>query len=172
MSNKKVVDKECFWNIIRTLKEYNKNKNESGRFLMMMANVRENLVVGGVFGCLIGSLFLAFGGISNFLCEMLFWSFVLYVGVTYFEFVPNFVKVLVKRYSAIAYYLSYLSWVPLAVGGAVVVFLTSLLFVDYDIKELSCLLKSAKISLSIMMFGSAMSAYVKKSDRVKLVFGI
>lgn len=139
---------------------------------MMMTNVRENLVVGGVFGCLIGGLFLAFGGISNFLCEMLFWSFVSYVAVIYFEIVPNFAKALMKKYSSVATYLTYLAWVPVVIGGTMVVFLGSLLFIDYDIVELSCLLNSAKIVLMIMISASLLIAHIKQSDKVKLVFGI
>ena len=139
---------------------------------MTMTNSEENLVVGGVFGCLIGGLFFSFGGISNFLCEMLFWSFVLYVAVIYFEFVPSFARDLMKKYSSTAYYLANLAWVPLAVGVAVVAFLTSLLFVDYNIGELNCLLKTAKIALSVMIVGGLLIANIRKSDRVKLVFGI
>lgn len=139
---------------------------------MMMTKVKENLVVGGVFGCLIGGLFLAFGGISNFLCEMLFWSFFCYVLVVYFEIVPNFAKILMKKYPKTAFYLGYLSWVPLVVGATMVVFLGSLLFVDYDIKELSCLLKSAKVILTIMMFGSLLVAHIKQCEEIKLVCGI
>ena len=139
---------------------------------MMMTNVKENLVISGFFGGVIGGLFLMFGGISNFLCEMLFWSFFCYVLVIYFEIVPNFAKVLMKKYSKAAFYLSYLSWVPSVVGAIMVVFLGSLLFVDYDILELSCLLKSAKVILTIMMFGSLLVAHIKQCEEIKLVYGI
>ena len=139
---------------------------------MTKTNVEENLVMGGFFGSIIGGLFFSFGGISNFLCEMLFWSFVLYVAVIYFEFVPSFARDLMKKYSSTAYYLSWLAWVPLVVGGAMVVFLGSLLFVDYNIGELNCLLKTAKVALSIMMVGTLVLANIRKTDRLRLSLGI
>ncbi len=138
----------------------------------MRINSKDSLVIGGFFGCVIALLFLAFGTISNFLCEMLFWTFVLYVAVIYFEIVPNCAKVLMKKYSQIASYLAYLSWVPSVVGSAMVVFLGSLLFVDYGIEELNCLLKSSKIVLTVMLFASLLVANIRQSERVKLVFGI
>lgn len=137
---------------------------------MIKISGKENLVVGGIFGCLIGALFFSFGGISNFLCEMLFWSFVCYVAVIYFEIVPSFAKKLIKKYSAVAYYLSWLAWVPLAVGCAMVMFLASLLFVDYDINELNNLLKTAKFVLSSLMAGILSVAYMKKKSVIGLVF--
>jgi hypothetical protein len=135
-------------------------------------NSKESLVLGGFFGCVIGALFLAFGTMSNLLCEMLFWSFVSYVAVIYLEIVPNFAKALMKKYSSVAAYLTYLAWVPIVIGAAMVTFLGSLLFIDYDIVELSCLLKSAKVVLMIMMSGSLLIAHIKQSDKVKLLFGI
>ena len=138
---------------------------------MMMTNVRENLVVGGAFGCLIGGLFFSFGGISNFLCERLFWSYVVYVAVIYFEIAPSFVRDLMKKYSSTAYYLSWLAWVPLVVGGAMVVFLGSLLFVDYDIGELNRLLDAAKIALAVMMMGTLMLANIIKTNKARLFLG-
>ena len=103
---------------------------------------------------------------------MLFWTFVLYVAVIYFEIVPNCTKVLMKKYSQIAFYLAYLSWVPSVVGSAMVVFLGSLLFVDYRIEELNYLLKSSKIVLTVMLFASLLVANIRQSERIKLVFGI
>lgn len=135
-------------------------------------NNEESLVAGGFFGVVIGGLFLLFGGISNFLCEMLFWSFVLYVGMIYFEFVPNFVKSWIKKYTSIAFYLSCLSWVPLVVGGVMVLFLGSLLFVDYNIEELSYMLKVSKVCLGLMMLGSVILAYIKKSYQESLLSAV
>jgi hypothetical protein len=86
--------------------------------------------------------------------------------------VPNFAKSLMKKYSSVATYLTYLAWVPVVVGGAMVVFLGSLLFVDYNIVELSCLLKSAKIVLMMMISASLLIAHIKQSDKVKPVFGV
>ena len=137
---------------------------------MMMTNSEENLVMGGIFGCLIGGLFLAFGGISNFLCEMLFWSVVLYVGVIYFEIVPNFVRDLMKKYSEISYYLRCLAWVPLAVGGAMALFLASLLFIDYGVNELNLLLKTAKFVLLVLVAVVLSVVYVRKTEIIGLAF--
>lgn len=136
---------------------------------MTKTNVEENLVMGGAFGCVIGGLFMAFGTMGNFLCEMLFWSFVLYVGVIYFEFVPKTVKSIIKKYHSIAGYLSYFAWVPLFVGSSIVLFLGSLLFVDYDINELNCLLNTAKVVLAVMMLGTLMLANIRKTDRARLI---
>ncbi|MBR1948415.1 MAG: hypothetical protein IKA30_01320 [Alphaproteobacteria bacterium] len=136
---------------------------------MMITNVKENLVVGGFFGCVIGILFLAFGQVANFLCEMMFWTFVGYVAVTYFEIIPDFAKSLMKKHSFVANCLTYFAWVPLVVGGAVVLFLGSLLFIDYNVVELNCLLKSAKIVLTLMMGTSLLLALIKKTD-YKIVF--
>ena len=138
---------------------------------MIMKNGREMLVVGGFFGVLIGGLFFAFGGKNNFLYEMLFWSFVGYVGVVYFEIVPNFAKELIKKYSNVSYYLCYLAWLPLIVGCAMVVFLGSLLFVEYDINELNCLLYTSKVVLGIMIMGSLLVAEIRRTDKIKLIYG-
>ena len=136
---------------------------------MMVSNSRENLVIGGFFGSIIGSLFLAFGGLGNFFCEILFWSFVLYVGVIYFEIAPKIVKNMMRKYGLLAQCLMSLAWVPLFVGGAIVLFLGSLLFIDYSAVELKKMLVYSKTILFGLMFLSVFLPCLKKVNCFQLM---
>lgn len=136
---------------------------------MIKTNSKENLVVGGIFGCLIGGLFIAFGGMGNFLCEMLFWSFVLYVVAVYFEIVPNMIKNMMKKHDLLSQCLMSLAWVPMVVGGMIVFFLGSLLFVDYSAVELSKILICSKTILSGMMMLSLSVVYFKRLNSFRLI---
>ena len=130
----------------------------------MMFKSNENLVVSGFWGVIIGGLFMAFGGLGNFLCEMLFWSFLLYVVVMYFEIVPNVVKNMMKHYVLLSQCLSALAWVPLIVGMMIVVFLGSLLFVDYSSIELNEILLNSKIILLGMMVLLLCTVWVRRTN--------
>ena len=136
----------------------------------MMSTGREGLFIGGIFGCVIGSLFMFFGQMGNFLCEMMFWSFVLYVVMIYFEIVPNVIRSVMKKHVFFAQCMMSLAWVPLVVGGAIVVFLGSLLFVDYSAVELSCLLRTAKVILMALVLGSGFIVFVRQLDKVRLIW--
>ena len=137
----------------------------------MMSKSRESLFISGIFGSIIGGLFMCFGGMGNFLCEMLFWLFVLYAVMIYFEIIPNEIKVVMKKCSCLVQYIISLAWVPLAVGGAVVIFLGSLLFVDYSITELEKVLIYSKLGLSVMMVLSLFTVYAKKFAFFRFKFG-
>ena len=136
-----------------------------------MTKNKENLVLGGFFGCLIGGLFMAFGEMSNILCEMLFWSFVLYVVMIYFEIIPNVVKNMIKKYNYLSQYMIFMAWVPLVVGCFMVIFLASLLFIDYSIAELKMMLMWSKGLLFIMMMMSVGVVYIKRHVVSQLRFG-
>ena len=136
---------------------------------MIKISGKENLVVGGIFGCLIGGLFIAFGGMGNFWCEMLFWSFVLYVVAVYFEIVPNMIKNMMKKHDLLSQCLMSLAWVPAIVGGMIVFFLGSLLFVDYSAVELSKILICSKTILSGMMMLSLSVVYFKRLNSFRLI---
>ena len=131
---------------------------------MKKTNSEDVLAVSGLFGCVIGVLFIAFNEKSNFLCEMLFWMFVLYVVALYLEIVPNVVKNMMKKYAFLMQCLISLSWVPLFVGGMIVAFLGSLLFVDYSVAQLDVILAYSKFVLFTLMILSVGVLSVKKSE--------
>ena len=131
---------------------------------MKKTNSEDVLAVSGLFGCVIGVLFIAFNEKSNFLCEMLFWMFVLYVVALYLEIVPNVVKNMMKKYAFLMQCLISLSWVPLFVGGMIVMFLGSLLFVDYSLTQLNVILSYSKIVLFVLMILSVGVLSVKRSE--------
>ena len=135
---------------------------------MMMSKSRESLFISGFFGSVIGGLFMCFGALSNFLCEMLFWSFVWYVVMIYFDIVPNVIKDIMKKHTCSVRYVMSLAWVPLAVGTAIVIFLGSLLFVDYSIAELEKMLLFSKTGLFVMIGLSLATVYIKNFGVFKL----
>ena len=131
---------------------------------MTMLKNREAVEMSGIFGVVIGMLFLAFGGMGNFLCEMLFWSFVLYLGMVLFDFAPKVVKDMMKKHAFLSQCLMSLAWVPIVVGGMIVIFLGSLLFVDYSSEELSQMLVYSKTILFGIMILSLGAVSVRKFD--------
>ena len=137
--------------------------------IMKKMNSKEALVVSGLFGGMIGGVFMAFGNKSNFLCEMLFWMFVLYVVELYLEIVPNVVKNMIKKYVFLTQCLISLAWVPLFVGGMIVMFLGSLLFVDYSLTQLNVILAYSKIVLFVLMILSVGVLSVKKSECFRFI---
>ena len=128
-----------------------------------------SLVVSGVFGVIISGLFMAFGGLGNFLCEMLFWVFVLYVGAVYFGVMPDVVRKMMKKYVFLSQCLMSLAWVPMVVGGMIVIFLGSLLFVDYSAVELSEILVCSKMILFGMVVLSLGVVSVKRFNCLQFV---
>ena len=136
---------------------------------MIMLKNREMLMINGIFGAVIGMLFMAFGDMGNFLCEMLFWSFVLYVGTVYFGIMPDVVRKMMKEQIFLSQCLMSLAWVPMAVGGMIVIFLGSLLFVDYSAVELSEILVCSKMILFGMMVLSLGVVSVKRFDCLQFV---
>jgi hypothetical protein len=135
----------------------------------MLLKNNENLVTGGIFGLMIGVVFMSLGRMSNFLCEMLFWLFLLYVAVMYLKIVPNVAKNMIKNHGLMAKSLMSLAWVPLVVGAMIVFFLGSLLFVDYSFVELNKMLLFSKIILFGAMMLSLCVVLIRHSDRFHFV---
>ena len=136
---------------------------------MIMLKNREMLMINGIFGAVIGMLFMAFGDMGNFLCEMLFWSFVLYVGTVYFGIMPDVVRKIMREQFFLSQCIMSLAWVPMVVGGMIVIFLGSLLFVDYSAVELSEILMCSKMILFGMVVLSLGLVLVKRFNCLQFV---